>query len=445
MNRLEFKELLSKNIIVLDGATGTQLQKNGMPKGVCPEKWVLENPEVLLKIQREYFQAGSNAVYTCSFGGNRVKLREFGLGDKVVEINRELALISRKAAGETGLVAGDLAPTGQFIKPVGELDFEEAVNIYKEQVRGLLEGGVDFFIVETMMDIQEARAAVLAVKESCELPICVTMTFNEDGRTLTGTAPETAIITLHSLGVDAIGCNCSTGPEKMMSFIAEMSKVATVPLIAKANAGLPKMVDGDTVFDMGAHEFGTYVKSFVDLGVCMIGGCCGTTPEYIKEVAKSTGGLKPKLAQLKHISAVTSSRKVTYIDPDKPLLSIAYRINCTENKDLMESIKGGNIDDILELALEQQDEGAQILSINVGLSGIDEKETMVEVIKLLSGIVHIPLCFESSSTSVIEAALRIYPGRALINMNLSEGGKEDVENEEILQIAEKYGAIVITP
>ncbi|WHH57304.1 homocysteine S-methyltransferase family protein [Petroclostridium sp. X23] len=439
MNRGEFREYLKNNIMILDGATGTQLQKKGMPRGVCPEQWVVEHPEVIMEVQREYVEAGSTAVYTCTFGGNRIKLEEFGLGDQVFEINKKLAQLSRQAVVDKAFVAGDLAPTGQFIHPIGELSFEEMVGVYKEQVRGLLEGGVDFFIVETMMDIQEARAALLAVKESCDLPVCISMTFNEDGRTLTGTDPTTALITLQSLGADAVGCNCSTGPEQMLDIIAAMSSHAAVPLLAKPNAGLPKLVDGETVFTMNAGEFGTYVKSFIELGVGLIGGCCGTSPSYIEQIQTNISGVKPIIQKNNNISVLASSGKTVYMGGNRPLVVIGERINPTGKKVLQQQLKEGKMEEVLDLAMNQLDQGAEVLDVNVGMPGINEKETMIEVIQSLCTRVHAPLCIDSSSHEVIEAALRIYPGRALINSISAE--KEKLER--LLPIAAKYGAMFI--
>ncbi|MGE4282420.1 MAG: homocysteine S-methyltransferase family protein [Clostridia bacterium] len=437
MNKKEFREYLQNNIMILDGATGTQLQKKGMPKGVCPEYWVLEHPDVIIEVQKEYIHAGSNAVYSCTFGGNRIKLDEFGLGDKVIEINRKLAQLSKKAAGDDALVAGDLAPTGQFVSPVGEIAFEDMIDIYKEQVQGLLEGGVDFFVIETMMDIQEARAAVLAVKESCDLPVCVSMTFNEGGRTLTGTDSVTALITLQSMGVDAVGCNCSAGPQQMLEIIREMSAVASIPLLAKPNAGLPKLVNGQTVFSMDADEFGTYTQGFIDLGVALIGGCCGTAPEYIKQIKRNASERGPILPKGGKIRAITSLRKTVYIQEDLPLVLIGKRINTTGEQLFQERLAEGRTDEVLDLAMDQVDEGAEIVSIN----GINEKKAMLQVVESICSMVHVPLCLNTSAPEVIGAALRIYPGRALINSNLSE--KEEFES--MLPIAAKYGAMFVLP
>lgn len=440
MNKTAFREMVNQKVIILDGAFGTELQKRGMPAGVCPEQWVLDHPESIISIQKEYAAAGSNVVYTCTFGGNRVKLEEFGLASQVLEINRRLALLSREAVGRSGLVAGDLSITGQFIRPFGPVPFEETVEVYKEQVKGLLEGGVDFFVIETMTDLQEARAAVIAVKESCSLPVCVTMTFDEDGRTLTGTDPVTALITLQSLGADAVGCNCSTGPETMVKFIRQMKPYAKVPLIAKPNAGLPKLIDGKTVFSMSAAEFGSHVNALLEAGVNLIGGCCGTSPEYIKEINERVQKAKPSpIGTTSSFSAITSTRKTVFFGFEQPLALIGERINPTGKKKLQEELREGKTVEIRRLALEQTEKGAAILDVNVGMPGIDEKAKMVEVVELLSSMVESPLCLDSADPEVLEVALRIYPGRALINSISGETGKM----AKLLPVAAKYGAMFI--
>lgn len=439
MNKEAFLRLIKEKILILDGAFGTELTKRGMPAGVCPEQWVLQHPEAIMALQKEYISAGSSAVYTCTFGANRIKLSEYGLGDHVVAMNKQLAELSREAVGPGGLVAGDLSSTGRFVQPFGELLFEEAVEVYKEQVKGLLAGGVDFFVIETMIDIQEARAALLAVKESCALPVCVTMTFNEDGRTLTGTDPVTALITLQSLGADAVGCNCSTGPEKMTDFIAAMKPYAKVPLAAKPNAGLPRLVAGKTVFDMAPEEFGKFVRPLVERGVNLIGGCCGTSPAYIRAIVENIQGMTPPEISETKISALTSARKTLFLGFDRPLTIVGERINPTGKKQLQADLRERKLSEIRRFAAEQTEQGAEVLDVNVGMPGIDEQETMIRVVDLLAQIVDAPLCLDSSTPEVIEAALRIYPGRALINSISAERHKV----EKLLPVAAKYGAMFI--
>jgi len=439
MNLDTIKQWLNEKIIVLDGAMGTELQKRGMPLGVCPELWLVEHPKLLLDIQRGYIEAGARVLYTATLGGNRIKLEEFGLGDRVVDINRELARLSKQAAGMYALVAGDISTTGRYIHPFGELSFEEAVRIYKEQVRGLLEGGVDLFIIETMTDIQEARAAVLAVKESCDLPVWVTMTFEEGERTLTGTDPVTAVITLQNLGVDVVGCNCSTGPDKMVGIIEQMKPYAKVPLLAKPNAGLPRLVNGVTVFDMGTEEFGRYARVLAEAGANLIGGCCGTSSKYIAEVARNVDGIKPSPPSKYQGSAITSARKTLFIGSGNPFVVVGERINPTGKPVLQEDLKQRRHSYVRRLALEQVEKGADILDVNVGMTGIDEAQTMVDVVNSLIAAVDVPLCLDSSNIEALEKGLRIYPGRALVNSVSLEKDKI----EKLLPVVAKYGAMFI--
>lgn len=293
MTKKEFRDRIKKSKLILDGATGSNLQKRGMPVGVCPEEWIIENSEVLKQLQIEYIQAGSDVLYAPTFSGNRIKLEEYGLDDKLSEINTKLVEISKaavdegltdeeKKAGREVYIAGDITMTGKQVYPVGPLMFEELVDIYKEQIRCIADAGIDFIVVETMMSLQECRAAVIAAKEVCELPIMVTLTFNEDGRTLYGTNPETAALVMTTLGVDAVGVNCSTGPDKMIEIVKTMTEYADIPIVAKPNAGLPKLEDGVTIYDMGPEEFAREMMPLVEAGADVVGGCCGTTPEHIR-------------------------------------------------------------------------------------------------------------------------------------------------------------------
>lgn len=433
------KQLMDERIIVLDGAMGTELQKKGMPPGVCPELWAVEHPDVLLDIQQGYVKAGARVIYTATFGANRIKLEHFGLGDMVFKINCQLAKLAKQAAGQHALVAGDISSTGRYIYPLGDLSFEEAVEIYKEQVRGLLEGGVDLFIIETMTDIQEARAALLAVKESCDLPVWVTMTFEEGERTLTGTDPVTALITLQSLGADVVGCNCSTGPDKMVSIIEQMRPYAKVPLLAKPNAGLPKLVNGMTVFDMGPEEFGRYARLLAQSGANLIGGCCGTSAEYVAEIVRNVKDIKPLPPSKHQGSAVTSARKTVFIGAGNPFVVVGERINPTGKPLLQEALKQKSYGYVRQLAVEQVEKGADMLDVNVGMPGIDEPSAMVDVINTLVPAVDAPLCLDSSNIEALERGLRIYPGRALVNSISLEKDKI----EKLLPIAAKYGAMFI--
>ncbi len=438
MTREEFRKLIEQKLVILDGATGTELAKRGMPAGVAPELWSLEHPEAVMDLQRAYIEAGSDIVYTPTFGGTRFKLSNFGLVERLGEINRGLAEISKKAAGGR-FVFGDLAPTGYFIEPFGEILFDEAVEVYTEQAKYLIEGGVDGFVIETMMDIQEARAALIAIRELCDLPVMVSMTYEADGRTLNGTDPVSALITLQSLGADAVGCNCSTGPESMIKVIRTMKEYATVPLLAKPNAGMPKLVDGKTVFEMGPEKFGSFVDEFIEAGANILGGCCGTTPEHIRSLAESAKGKAGRRPEVSSVSVLSSARKSVAMGIDRPFTVIGERINPTGKKAFQAELREGKTSMVQDFALDQQLNGAAVLDVNMGLSGIDEKGMMVKSVKVLSRSSELPLCIDSTKPEVVEAALRVYPGRALVNSISGEAERI----EKTLPIAAKYGAMII--
>lgn len=445
MTKREFLDLVQSKIVLLDGATGSNLQKRGMPAGVCPEQWIIEHPEIMKGLQKEYIAARSDILYAPTFGGNRIKLEEYGLEDKVVEMNEQLVNICRDAVKEANAdhrvyIAGDLTMTGEQLYPVGTLQFEELVDVYKEQIQVLVKAGIDLLVVETMMSLQECRAAVIAAKEVCDLPVMVTLTFNEDERTLFGTDAETAIIVLQSLGADAVGLNCSTGPDKMHTMVASMKRVANVPIIVKPNAGLPELVDGETVFNMTPEEFAREMEILLEQGVSIVGGCCGTTPEHIRSLADQIKDKKAPEISTQKIRALTTERTTVEINMDNGnFMVVGERINPTGKKALQAELREGKLDIVTTFVEEQVELGADILDINVGMNGIDEKETMLQVINHVTMISNIPLAIDSSKIDVLEAALRIYPGRALINSISLESEKF----EKLIPIAKKYGAMFI--
>lgn len=439
MTREEFKSLVENGPVLLDGATGTNLQKAGMPVGVCPEQWILEHPDVLVDLQKRYVEAGTDILFAPTFTANRIKLREYGLEEQLSEMNRKLTELSRQAAGGKALVAGDLTMTGEQLYPLGDLQFEELVEVYKEQARVIAEAGADLFVVETMMSLQECRAAVLAIREICDLPIMVSLTYNEDGRTLYGTDPVTAVTVLQSLGADAVGMNCSTGPEAMLAPVAEMAEYATVPLLVKPNAGMPELVDGKTVFHVGPEEFAEAGSELVKAGASIIGGCCGTTPEHIRALKQAVRDIPVRKPFQVKRRVLTSERKFVEIDLSGPFMVIGERINPTGKKKLQAELREGSLNLVREMALEQEENGAQILDINMGMNGIDEKEMMLRTIYEVTSTVDCPLCIDSSHVDIIEAALRIYPGRALIN-SIS---LEEEKLTSLLPMARKYGAMFI--
>lgn len=444
MSNTELRKQIQEGFFILDGATGSNLQKAGMKSGECPEQWILNHPDIFIDLQKKYIEAGSDAVYAPTFTSTRVKLDEYGLGAKQREYVGRLVGLSKQAVEESRTdrkiyVLGDISMTGLQIQPLGTMPFEELVDIYKEQVTLSVEAGVDGFVIETMMSLQEARAAVLAVKESCDLPVFVTMTFQEDGRTLYGTSPETAMVVLQEMGVDAVGINCSTGPDKMLDAVKSMKRFAKVPVIVKPNAGLPALVDGETVYDMGPDEFARAMKKLAEAGATVLGGCCGTTPEHIcclKEALKEQM-FKPLVPARER--TLTTERNVTSISLDGTFTIVGERINPTGKKALQEQLRQGQLDLVVEMAEEQVEKGARILDVNMGMNGIDEKEMMLKAVQELTMTVDVPLSIDSSYVEVVEQALRIYPGRALINSISLETEKF----EKLIPIARKYGAMFI--
>ncbi len=440
----DFREKLKHDFIILDGATGSNLQNAGMPSGVCPETWILEHPDTFVDLQKQYIAAGSDVLYAPTFTCNRIKLAEYGLESRQEEITKGLVSLSRRAVKESSTdrdiyIAGDITMTGEQLYPMGTLMFEELVEIYKEQVRLLLEEGVDLFVIETMMSLNECRAAVLAVKETCDLPIMVTLTYAEDMRTLFGTNPETAMLVLQSMGADAVGLNCSTGPDKMLDAVLQMKKYANVPIVVKPNAGLPVLVDGKTTYDMEAEEFVMAMLPLIEAGASVVGGCCGTTPEYIRGLSQTLKGKKPVKGKRKSVRALTTERNTTEIDLDGRFMIVGERINPTGKKALQAELKEGVFDIVTDMAEEQVRLGAKILDVNMGMNGIDERERMLQVVHLLTQTVDVPLSIDSSYVEVVEAALRIYPGRALINSISLEPEKF----EKLIPVAKKYGAMFI--
>jgi len=438
MNKLEFQKLCEGQYVILDGATGSNLQKAGMPAGVCPEEWILNHPQVLIELQKEYVEAGSNIVYAPTFTSNRIKLEEYGMYESMESIIHRLVKLSKEAVGNKAYVAGDLTMTGRQLMPMGDLDFEELVCIYKEQIQYLCDAGVDLLVIETMMSLQETRAALIAAKESCDLPVMVTLTFERDGRTLFGTDPKTAAVVLDKLGADAIGVNCSTGPAQMAKVLKQMSTVTRKPLIGKPNAGLPKAdADGKTVYDMDADSFAKEMEELIDAGATILGGCCGTGPEYIRKLSEIPYRQVNRFYEKK--GYLTSERKTVAFGLGDPFLVVGERINPTGKKAFQESVRAGSMEMVREFAEQQEANGAAILDVNLGMSGIDEKEKMLEALDELSLTTTLPLAIDSSHPEVMEAALRRYPGRALIN----SVSMEQVKIEKILPLAVKYGAMFI--
>ncbi len=440
MDRQAFCALIQGTPIYLDGATGSNLQKKGMPTGVCPEQWILEHKEALISLQKEFIDAGSNIIYAPTFTANRIKLKEYGLEEKIRQMNLDLVALSKEAAGGQAYVAGDITMTGEQLAPMGKLDFEELVDVYKEQIGYLVEAGVDLLVVETMMSLQETRAAVIAAREVSDLAVMATLTFEADGRTLFGTDAVTAAVVLESLGVAAVGVNCSTGPDKMVDVVRSMASVTTLPIIAKPNAGLPYLdPSGNTVYDMDAQTFGICMKDIVTAGASIIGGCCGTTPEYIREAKRQTADMPILHREKSDRRFLSSERQTISFGLTDNFIIVGERINPTGKKKLQAELREGSMEMVSAFAEEQEACGAGILDVNMGMSGIDEKAMMLKAIETIGGITNLPLSLDSSHVDVLEAALRRYPGRALINSISYESAKVDA----LLPLAKKYGAMFI--
>ena len=446
MTKQEFLELAKDHMIYLDGATGSNLVKAGMPAGVCPEDWILKHGDVMLKLQRDYVNAGTDILYAPTFTANRIKLAEYGLAEHMEEMINGLVAISKQAAAECKdrkvYVAGDLTMTGQTLRPMGTMELEDLIEVYKEQILLLEKAGVDLLVVETMMSLAETRAALIAAKEVTTLPVMVTLTFEPDGRTLYGTDAKTTGIVAESLGACAVGANCSTGPARMEAIISDLASVTTIPIIAKPNAGLPFLdSEGKTCYDMGAEEFVKEMEILVNAGASVLGGCCGTDPTYIAGLNKTYGKKRTVTATRRPdgIRYLTSERQTLAFGLNDPFMIVGERINPTGKKALQAQLREGNLEKVLQFAEEQEAAGAQVLDVNMGMSGIDEKEMMLRCIEEISGVTNLPLSLDSSHVSVLEAALRHYPGRALINSISYESEKF----EKLLPIAAKYGAVFI--
>lgn len=439
MTKQELQDLFQKGPIILDGATGSNLMAKGMPMGVCPEDWIYHHKDAIVSLQKAYVEAGTQILYAPTFTANRIKLAEYGMEDRLEELNRAMVRYSREAAGDRAFVAGDLTMTGRQLYPVGDLMFEDLVDVYKEQVRAILKEGVDLFVIETMMSLQECRAALLAVKETCDLPVMISLTYNEDGRTLYGTSPEIAMVVLEHMGADIVGVNCSTGPLAMIPLVKAMLPYADIPIMVKPNAGMPELENGETVYKMTPEEFADACEQLVDAGAWVVGGCCGTRPDHIKSLADCMRGKKVEPIQKKNRPVLTSERGFVEVTLDGGFKVVGERINPTGKKALQEELRSGSMQMVRQFARDQEIAGAAILDVNMGTNGIDEKATMLDAIYEVISTVDLPLSIDTSYVDVMEAALRIYPGRALINSISCEAEKM----KELLPIAKKYGAMFV--
>lgn len=426
------KLIKEKDFIIFDGAMGTQLQAKGLKTGECPEVLSITHPEIVRDIHKSYIDAGSMVVYSNTFGANSYKLAESGY--TVEEVVRASVKVAKEATAGTGALAAlDIGPIGQLMEPTGSMSFDQAYEIYKEVI--LAGADADLIVFETMTDLAELKAGVLAAKENSSKPIVCTMTFEENMRTFTGCSVSSMALTLEGLGVDAMGVNCSLGPVQLRGVVEELTKWTTLPIIVKPNAGLPDPATGK--YDLPPEEFATdMVNGIVPLGATILGGCCGTTPEYIKQLSLALKNAKPYKRSTVVPSAVCSPSRTVVINQPR---IIGERINPTGKKLFKEALRNNNLDYILTQGIEQINAGAEILDVNVGLPEIDEEQMMIRAIKGLQGVVDVPLQIDSTIPQVLESALRVYSGKPIVN---SVNGEEK-SLETVLPLVKKYGAAVV--
>ena len=437
---MSIRDLLGKKLLFFDGAMGTMLQKNGMKSGEIPETLNLSRPELLTKIHSEYLEAGADIITTNTFGANPLKSDEMGASLELViasaiELARK-ACVQYSTPEKPRFVAFDMGPTGHLMEPIGDLSFDECYNQYSKIAKMAEKYGADLIIIETMSDTYEAKAAVLAVKENTNLPIFLTMTFDETGKTLTGADIDVVSAMFEGLRVDCIGINCGLGPDQIAKLMERFAELSSIPIMAQPNAGLPKIVDGKTIYDVHPDDFAADCYKIAKLGASVLGGCCGTTPDYIRALVNKCSGCTPIVEEKNH-TVVASYSKAVYFG-NGPVI-VGERINPTGKKKFQQALRDNNIDYILNAAFEQQEAGAHILDVNVGLPEIDECAVMGEAVKALSSALNLPLQIDSSDPVTIENTLRHYNGKPMVN---SVNGKQEIM-ESIFPIVQKYGGVLV--
>ncbi len=435
---MNFLDFLKNNVVIFDGGMGTLLQSYGLKAGESPERLNITRPDIITEIQSKYYAAGSNVVTANTFGANTLHFSESEL-EEIVKAAFENAKKARNAAedGRERFIALDIGPLGKMLKPLGELDFEDAVSVFAKTVKLGVKYGADLIIIETMNDCYETKAALLAAKEQSNLPVIVSNAYGADGRLLTGASPEAMIAMTEGMGADVIGANCSFGPKQLIPIIKELLQKASIPVIAEPNAGMPKVVNGKTVFDVSPKEFAEDVYELVKSGARIVGGCCGTTPEHIKELVEKCKGLSPVSITEKNNTVVSSC--TTAVGFGKSPVLIGERINPTGKKRLKQAITENDISYILSEGIGQAEKGAHILDVNVGMPGIDEKEMLKTAVCELQTVCGLPLQIDTADVFAMEASLRRYNGKAMIN---SVNGKKE-SMEAIFPLAKKYGGVIV--
>ena len=435
---MNIRERLGKELLFLDGGMGTLLQAEGLAPGELPETWNIEHPEKVEAIHRRYYEAGSDVVLANTFGANVCKFHDDRYTvEEVIRAGIANAKRAGEQIGKETYVALDMGPTGKLLKPMGDLDFDDAYEAFAEAVRYGEKYGADLIHIETMSDTYEVKAAILAAKENSSLPVFVTMIFDERGKLLTGGDVPSVVAMLEGLRVDALGLNCGLGPKQMLPILNDLRRYTSLPIIVKPNAGLPKQKNGETYYDVEPDEFARIMQEVVKEGACVIGGCCGTTPEHIKKLVEECKDLPLREIEKKHDTIVSSYGQAVILD-DMPRI-IGERINPTGKKKFKEALKNEDMDYILKEAITQQDKGAHILDVNVGLPDIDEVAMMEKVVKELQSVTSLPLQIDTVDGKAMERAMRIYNGKPMIN---SVNGKQ-VSMDEIFPLVRKYGGVVV--
>ncbi len=434
---MNFRQFLQHNIVLLDGGTGTLLQSAGLPLGELPERWNLSHAEEIQAIHKAYFDAGSNVVCTNTFGANTLKFSVEEL-ERIIKNAIELAKnAARLSVGEQEkFVALDIGPLGKLLQPYGDLAFEDAVAIFAQTIKLGAKYGADLVLIETMSDCYEAKAALLAVKENCDLPVLLSCAYGADGKLMTGASPEVTVAMFESMGADAIGANCSLGPKQLESVAQTLLNRASIPVLIKPNAGLPQTDGENTYYDIDEATFASEIQNLVKKGVRLVGGCCGTTPAYIQAVKQAIAKCTPVAIQKKNITCVSSYTHT--VDIDAPVI-IGERINPTGKKRFKQALLDGEMDYALSEALSQKQHGAHILDVNVGLPGIDEAQTLKTYVERIQEVVDLPLQLDTANVDALERALRVYNGKPLVN---SVNGKKE-SMSAVLPLVKKYGAAVV--
>ena len=434
-------ERLKYEVLLLDGSMGALLQSRGLPAGYAPDLWNIEKPQEIQAVHTEYVNAGSDIILTNTFGASRLRLSEYNAQDRIREINFQAVELAQRASRGKAYVAGDIGPSGTTIAPFGDLPFDDAIAIFYEQAKLLLEAGADLIAIETMFDIQEMRAALIGVREATNgrIPLMALMTFNMDGITDSGSDPETAASVLEGFGVDIMGLNCSVGPEAMVPVVSRLGQTTDTFIAVEPNAGLPVHRNGETLYLTGAEEVAKFAPSFVEAGANIIGGCCGTTPEYIRILSKTVKGTSPISRPTPSLLKISSRTSMTLIGDGVPFLIVGEKINPTGKKIFSEAIANGQVDLIVAEARKEAEAGAGALDVNVGVPLVNEAEMMAKAITAIQNVVSLPLVIDSSYASALESGLKLYPGRALVN----SVNAEDERLEEVLPLIRKYGAAVI--